>query len=169
MKIAILGAQGSGKTQLAHDLSCRLRSLHDVTSVIADTPPLMAAVYGDLLHDNQTLYESAFAHHKTYDLTLVSGLDIPCSGGRPHDAGSVSRELVDAQLRVALTRGRIAYTVIYGWGPARVDAALNAIAPLRHDRAIATNTSHWQWTCDKCSDAACEHQIFTGRLKIGAA
>jgi len=173
MKIAILGAQGSGKTQLAHDLSCRLRLVSDLTSTVADNPPLMAAVYRDLLQGDPSLYACALAQHKTYDLTLLTGLDLVRAHEPEHDARSVSREAVDAQLRAVLTRGQIAYTVVYGLGPARVDAALKAIAPWRHRQANtpaadAATANRWQWSCEKCSDAACEHQLFTGRLKIDA-
>ncbi|MEO8117759.1 MAG: AAA family ATPase [Rhodoferax sp.] len=140
-----------------------------MASLITDNPPLMAAIYADLLHGDQTLYESALAHHKTYDLTLVAGLDIPWRGDRQHDAASPSREAIDAQLRATLARGQIAYTVVYGLGPARVEAALNAIAPLRHDRVKpdSSGEGNWQWSCEKCSDPECEHRMFTGLLKIG--
>lgn len=169
MRIAILGAQGSGKTQLALDLGRRLPSLSGAASTIADTPPLMAAIYDDLLHGDQTRYDPALAHHRTYDLTLVAALDIPWRSDSRHHAGSLSREAVDAQLRATLARGQIAYTVIYGLGPARVEAALNAISPLRHDRAKPNPgiPGHWQWSCEKCSDPECEHRMFTGQLKIG--
>lgn len=169
MRIAILGAQGSGKTQLAHDLGRRLQLLGGVASRITDIPPLMAAIYADLLHGDQTRYDPALAQHRTYDLTLVAGLDIPWRSDSQHCAGSLSREAVDAQLRATLARGQIAYTVIYGLGPARVGAALNAISPLRHDRAKQNPgiPGHWQWSCEKCSDPECEHRMFTGQLKIG--
>ncbi|WP_114971172.1 AAA family ATPase [Rhodoferax ferrireducens] len=169
MRIAIVGAKGSGKTQLACDLSRCLHLRNDLACIIADMAPLMAAIYADLLHGDQTLYESALAHHKTYDLTLVAGLDIPWRGDGQHDAASLSREAVDAQLRATLARGQIAYTVVYGLGPARVEAALNAISPLRHDRVQPDSSarSNWQWSCEKCSDPQCEHRMFTGLLKTG--
>lgn len=173
MKIALLGAPGSGKTQLAYELTQRLRTAtagEDAVDVlITDAPPLMAAIYADLLHNDQTRYALALTEHKIYDLTLVSGLDIPGSSGRQQHDGPASREAVDARLRFALTRGKIAYAVIYGRGLARVDAALKAIASLRDDRAKpnASNPGHWQWSCEKCSDPECEHRLFTGLLKIG--
>lgn len=173
MKIAVLGAQGSGKTQLAHELTQRLSDMgagEDAASVvIADTPPLMAAIYFDLEHDDQKLSDLALAQHKIFDLTLVAGLDIPCGGGKRLQVGSVSREAVDARLRITLTRGDIAYAVIYGQGPARVETALKAISSLRDDRvqAIAVGVSQRQWSCEKCSDPECEHRMFTGLLKPG--
>lgn len=164
-----MGAQGSGKTQLVGDLSRCLHLRNDMACVITDMTPLMAAIYADLLHGDQTLYEPALAHHKTYDLTLVAGLDIPWRDDRQHDAASLSREAVDVQLRATLAHGQIAYTVVYGLGPARVEAALNAISPWRQDRVkpYSSGGGNWQWSCEKCSDPECEHRMFTGLLKIG--
>lgn len=169
MRIAILGAQGSGKTQLAHELSRCLHLRQDVACTVSDKAPLMAAIYADLLHGDPTLYEPALADQKTYDLTLVAGLDIPWRDNRVHEAASLPREAVDAQLRATLARGQIAYTVVYGLGLARLEAALNAIAPWRHERIKPDSSarSPWQWSCEKCSDPQCEHQMFTGLLKTG--
>lgn len=171
MKIAVLGARGSGKTQLADELARHLRSVtagEDAANVvIADTPPLMAAIYSALRHDDQMLCEVALVQHEIYDLTLVTGLDVPCSGGRRQHDESDSREAVDAQLRSTLMRGKIAYAVVYGHGPARVDAALKAVASLGHQRVEphADGASQRQWSCEKCSDPECEHRMFTGLLK----
>lgn len=171
MNIAILGAQGSGKTQLANDLSQRLSlpaaGTNTVKVEIADAPALMTAVYCDLLKNDPTLYESALAQHKIYAFTLVCALDIDCGCDKQTSGGSGGREAVDARLRVVLTRNKIAYAVIYGQGPARVDAALRAIS-CRQDVRIAPITSrqkHWQWSCEKCSDPACERRLFTDQLK----
>lgn len=169
MKIAVLGAQGSGKTQLADELSHCLQLLNDVKIIITDAPPLMAAIYDDLLHGDQMPCDLALADHKIYDLTLVCGLDIPCSSGWQHRDGSISREAVDTRLRVALTRGKIAYTVIYGQGSDRVHAALKAIASLRTGQVKphSVDESQRQWSCEKCSDPECEHRMFTGLLRTG--
>lgn len=169
MKIALLGAPGTGKTQLAHDLSRHLPSLGYPLNAITDAPPLMAAICAGLRYDDPTLADLALAEHQIYDLTLVCGLDLPCPTGRQAPADAISRDAVDARLRAALTRGRIAYAVVYGQGPARVEAALNAIASLRGDR-IKPRTNRlpqWQASCEKCSDPECEHRMFTGQLNIG--
>jgi hypothetical protein len=173
MKIAVLGAQGSGKSQLARELTHRLC---DVTAggvaanvLIADAPALMAAIYFDLEHDDQKRCKAALTEHKIYDLTLVTGLDIPCRGGKQRLAEASRREAVDARLRLALTRGGIAYAVIYGQGPARVETALKAISSWRGDRVepVAPGSSRRQWSCEKCSDPECEHRMFTGLLEPG--
>jgi hypothetical protein len=165
MKIAILGAQGTGKSQLAQ----RLRSLQEVGTVITDAPPLMAAIHGGLRYRDQTLCDAALAQHERYDLTLVTGLDIACNSGQAQYEGSASRETVDARLRAMLTRAGIAYAVVYGQGPARVEAALKIISAWRGKRLEpqAAAISRRQWTCEKCSDPECEHRLFTGQLGIG--
>lgn len=171
MKIAVLGAQGTGKTQLARELTQhfvgRLAGEDAANVLIADAPPLMAAIYVDLAHDDPKRCDAALAEHKTYDLTLVTGLDIPCRGGQHRHSESLSREAVDARLRVTLTRGHVDYAVIYGQGPARVQTALKAISSWRGDRnePTAVSANRRQWLCEKCSDPECEHRLFTGLLK----
>lgn len=173
MKIAVLGAPGSGKTQLVNELTQYFRANtagdNAVKVEIADAPALMAAIYADLLHNDPTLYACALAQHQLYDLTLLSGLDIPLRTDRQTHTDAASREAVDGRLRATLTRGKITYAVVYGQGPARMDAALKAIAPLRDHSAKpnVTRSRHWQWACDKCSDPDCEHRMFTGQLNIG--
>jgi nicotinamide riboside kinase len=136
--------------------------------VVADAPPLMAALYADLLHNDQTRYAFALAQHQIYDLTLVCGLDIPCSKSKQQDAGSLPREAVDARLRAVLARGGSAYAVIYGQGPARMDAAIKTISSLQSKRfdSSAKNPKRWQWACEKCSDPECEQRMFTGQLNM---
>lgn len=173
IKIAVLGAPDSGTTQLASELVQHFRATSSADGltnlVVADAPPLMAALYADLLHNDQTRYAFALTQHQIYDLTLVCGLDTPGNRNRPHDTNSLSRETVDARLRAVLAGGKIAYAVIYGQGLARLDAALKAISRLRGDRAKSNTNSlkNWQWTCEKCSDPECEHRMFTGQLNIG--
>ena len=112
MKIAILGAESTGKTQLAQALSAHWNALgqsalwvpevlrewcdresrtphqHEqwdivqeqatrvlqapaVDWLIADTTPLMTAIYSELLFADRTLYDFALEHQRHYDITLV--------------------------------------------------------------------------------------------------
>ncbi|MEO6294049.1 MAG: ATP-binding protein, partial [Burkholderiaceae bacterium] len=118
MKIAILGAESTGKTELTRQLAAHfaadgrpvllvpefLREWCNTQSrtprpdeqlgiateqarrvdessqhaiLIVDTTPLMIAIYSDMLFDDQSLYDMALAHQRSYDLTLVTGLDLP--------------------------------------------------------------------------------------------
>ena len=45
--------------------------------LLADTTPLMVAIYSDLLFDDRSLYPMALEHQRSYDLTLLTGLDLP--------------------------------------------------------------------------------------------
>ncbi len=208
----MLGAESTGKTQLATDLAACLRSQgHSVshipeylrlwcddagrtpradeqqgiaqaqtaqiaqapssTYLLADTTALMTAVYSDLLFQDDTLYASALEQQRSFDLTLVTGLDLPWVADPQRD-GPHSRAPVDTALRAALARGNLPYQVVYGKDAARTRNALHAI------ESIATSTGpisargrfslnqgqHWKWNCEKCSDPECEHTLFSGLL-----
>ncbi len=210
MKVALLGAESTGKTQLANALVQHWRAqgqaVHSVAEylrewceragrtprpheqlgiaqeqarralaaapgdlLVADTTPLMVAIYSDMLFNDRSLYEFALAHQRHYDVTLVMGLDLPWVADGLQRDGPQVRLPVDALLRGALERAGVAYRVVYGSGNARLEQALSAInfivAPAYSTRA----TSHfdqkpaaWRWACDKCSDPDCEHRLFTG-------
>jgi hypothetical protein len=97
--------------------------------------------------------------HDGYDLTLLMGLDLP----QLANGGGASPAEVDMRLRRALDSDSIVYAVVYGTGQARIDCALQAIAYHRKPSSMRTRptASTWQWCCDTCSDAACEHRLFT--------
>lgn len=208
MRIALLGAECTGKTQLAAALlqalnnpagsaaavpevlrvwctehartpqsheqwpiarrqALQLEQLPDPGYVLADTSPLMTAIYSDLLFHDPSLYPFALQHQGRYDLTLVMGLDLPwVSDGIQRDGPAV-RARVDARLRQVLDTEAIPYCMVYGTGTARTACALQAIT--HHRGTVSTSAqqraSNWQWNCEKCSDARCEHQLFSALLK----
>ena len=169
MKIAILGAESTGKTQLAqnlhanwsalgrsalwvpevlrewceregrtpqpheqwgicHEQAARVLQAPAVDWLIADTTPLMTAIYSELLFADRTLYDFALAHQRLYDLTLVMGLDLPwVEDGLQRDGPHV-REPVDRLLRAALEQGGVRYQVICGSGPQRLAAAMRSVS-----------------------------------------
>ena len=103
--------------------------------------------------------------HRSYDLTLLMGLDLPRQPPSNVDSNPPTASQIDGRLRQVLDQAAIPYAVVYGMGQARTDCALQAIA---YHRARATrqktspaSASSWQWCCDTCSDAACEHRLFT--------
>ncbi|MDP3670678.1 MAG: hypothetical protein Q8R69_13410 [Telluria sp.] len=138
MKIAVVGAPGTGKSSLVHALRSALLANADTAecSVTEDWVP---------------------EQHRANDLTLLMGLDLSPS------SGSASTLQLDAGLRHTLDKQAIAYAVVYGTGQARYECALQAIA--YHRVQLQTRrkrpTSDWRWCCDTCSDAACEHRLFT--------
>lgn len=208
MRIALLGAECTGKTQLAAALMralndppgravvvpewlrswcaehARTPQCHEQRAIaqhqasliahtpdrgylLADTTPLMTALYSDLLFQDPTLYPFALEHQRQYDLTLVMGLDLPWVADGIQRDGPAARARVDARLRQVLDTEALPYCMVYGTGTARTTCALQAIERLRGVTSTSTyqRASNWQWSCEKCSDAVCEHQLFSTLLK----
>lgn len=214
IRIALLGAESTGKTRLAAELAAHLRAQGQTVAavpevlrewceregrtprpneqmaialeqarrvdqaaaadiVIADTTPLMTAVYSELLFGDCSLYDFALAHQRRYDLTLLTGLDLPWVADGLQRDGAQVREPVDALLRAALARAGLAYQVIYGTDGQRLENALIAINSIAVNTGISWAADRFDsnpaakaaWSCDKCSDPDCEHRLFTGLLR----
>lgn len=128
---------------------------HDI--VIADTTAVMVAIYSAILFEDASLYRFAVEHQRRYDVTLLTGLDLPwVADGLQRDGPHVQGP-VDAQVREILDRNGIAYRVVYGTGEERLRNALAAIDASLAPRSPVRN---WAWQCDKCSDPGCEHTLF---------
>ncbi|WP_298924991.1 hypothetical protein [uncultured Ramlibacter sp.] len=156
MKIALLGAQSTGKTSLATALATPLRSRGQSVTVVTAT---MLCPEGEL---------SAFALEQLhgYDAILLCGLDLPWVADGPQ-----AREAVDALIRTALQRQDLAYRVVYGIGPQRLANALRAIDSIASEGQSAGGSSRfpddsatWRHFCANCGDPQCERRIFSGRL-----
>ena len=201
VKIALLGAESTGKTQLSEDLATHLRGQGksvivvpeylrewcvrenrtprpeeqmpiaqeqerrvDIAAastdvVISDTTSLMVAIYSAMLFEDGSLYRFALERQRGYDLTLLTGLDLPWVADGLQRDGPHVREPVDALIRTALARANVPYRVVYGSGKERL---LNALAAMEAQPAIKRPRRAWTWSCDKCSDPGCEHRLFTG-------
>jgi HTH-type transcriptional repressor of NAD biosynthesis genes len=81
---------------------------------------------------------------------------------------------VDTLVRQALEREGIAYRVVYGQGPRRLNNALLALGlecedeaaqQIREQAQFAINKGRTVWQCNECSDPDCEHKLFTALLK----
>lgn len=137
--------------------------------LIADTTPLMVAVYSDLLFQDRSLYPFALAHQRGYALTLLMGLDLPWVADGLQRDGPHVQVPVDALVRAALEGAGLPYQVVYGRGPARLAHAeralrqLPALAERLPPLPEARNLVRWVCACD--SDADCEHRLFR-RLRI---
>jgi nicotinamide riboside kinase len=139
-KVAIVGAPFTGKTWLAADL---IRHLNGWSN-----PPCVMEC-NDL---------SGLA---SFDLTLLMGLDLPT----PPDVPQPQREQraqSDFQLREALRTAKIPFSTVYGLGELRSLAAMQAIEHRFNRQVNAQKSGTWIWSCDKCSDAQCEHRLFRG-------
>jgi len=134
-------------------------------SVIADTAPLMTAIYSEVLFQDTSLHANALEHHRTYDLTLVTGLDIPWVADGLQRDGVAVRASVNKKLREMLDVHRLPYSVVYGTGADRTRNALDAIAQhIGAPRPRSEHDTQWKWACDACSDPDCEHRLFSRLL-----
>jgi hypothetical protein len=109
--------------------------------------------------------QEAQLHRKLYDFTLLTGLDLAATAnsGARTDPQHVA---MDQALRASMDRHALAYTLVYGHGPARLDNAVLAIRfHLRNTQGLLQPSSPWRWSCEKCSDPDCEHQLFSGLLQ----
>jgi nicotinamide riboside kinase len=137
--------------------------------VVADTTPLMTAVYSELLFADASLYDMALAHQQHYALTLLTALDLPWVPDGLQRDGPQVREPVDRAVRGALAKAGVAWSVVSGNGAARVECALDAVTPLllrQHAPQAGLFTRlrerdaaqpAWQWVCEKCDVPECEH------------
>jgi len=202
MKIAILGAESTGKSSLAQSLALVLESratpaatiseaLRDWCNthartprpeeqwaiaqeqasrvdaataqvVIADTTPLMTAVYSELLFGDTSLYPFALQHQSRYTLTLLTGLDLPWVADGIQRDSAQARARVDARLRQVLQQHALPHSMVYGTGQARTVHALQAMDhALSYPQPMASAETRWRWNCEKCSDPECEHRLFS--------
>jgi HTH-type transcriptional repressor of NAD biosynthesis genes len=127
--------------------------------LIADTSPLMTAIYSDVLFQDPSLYPFALKHQRIYHHTLVTGLDLPWQADGIQRDGAVMRERIDTRLRDVLQREGVGFSMVYGQGKQRLAGALAVLEP--GASTLPPARSSWRWLCDKCSDADCEHRLFS--------
>lgn len=154
--------------------SVEMRPGFETDWIVADTTPLMTAVYSELLFGDESLFPMAFAHHhQRYQHTLLTGLDLPWVADGLQRDGAHVRGPVDRLLRQALARAGMGYRVVYGQGQQRLNNALLALGlesedenarQTRENAQFAINQGRTVWQCQECSDPDCEHKLFTGLL-----
>lgn len=144
---------------------------HDI--VIADTTPLMTAVYSRLLFADRSLEAEAVQVQARMDLTLLTALDLPWVADGLQRDGPQVRVPVDTVLRELLVGHGLRWSLVSGTGDARLASALDAVAPLVRPRrtpraGLFTRLAErdasqppWPWSCD-CDDPACEHRLRRG-------
>ncbi len=124
--------------------------------VIADTTALMTAVYSDVLFDDPSLYAESLLQHRSCRLTLLTGLDLPWVADGIQRDGPRVQHAVDARLRHVLQEQHLPFSVVYGAGQARADAALGAVWRCLQPPVPVAGQARWRWTCQHCGDGACE-------------
>jgi nicotinamide riboside kinase len=140
--------------------------------VVADTTALMTAVYSRLLFgDDSLIVPSLRAHAADVDCTLLTAIDLPWVADGHQRDGEHIRAPVDGVVRELLAAHCIAWALVSGSGSARVDAALDAVAPRL--RALAAPRAglftrlaereaampEWTWVCETCDVPECEHAL----------
>jgi len=219
LRIAIVGAESTGKTALAQALAGRLAGLtgqrctwvgewlrqwceregrtprpdeqaaiaehqhalidaaaqqHDI--VVCDTTALMTAVYSDLLFDDRSLVAYAVAQQRRCDVTLLTALDIEWVADGLQRDGPQVRGPVDDRVRALLITHQIPWSLVSGQGEARLEAAVDAVAPLLRRAGAAAGKGlfsrladrdaaqpAWSWACEHCDSPECEHLLMAGR------
>jgi nicotinamide riboside kinase len=149
-------------------------SAHDI--VVCDTTPLMTAVYHRYIFGDRSLDAEALAWQRRCTLTLLTALDLPwLADGHMRDGEHV-REPVDAAVREMLIGAGLPFVVVGGLGEARLEAAVDAVAPhLRRtdapvpglfSRLAARDAAQpeWRWVCETCDSPDCEHAARRQRL-----
>ena len=136
MKVAILGAPSSGKTELSLALEGFFQSKHIPLEVL-DNPHI------------QTLEQTNAA--------LLCGLDLAPS--------SASQSAIDQEIRSGLLKQGIVFQVVYGRGTQRLHNALFCLATQAPQWTTALRRNdipvRWSGPCETCGDGLCEHQLFT--------
>lgn len=147
----------------------------DGALVLADTTPLMTAVYSEIVFGDRSLYAEALARQARCTLTLLTGLDLPWQPDGLQRDGPHVQVPVDTLLRNALDGARLPYAVIYGQGTQRHDAALAALtpwlAPAASSSAASTSVPdtanapapRLRSRCRECLQPDCEHQLLLPR------
>ena len=147
------------------------------TIVVCDTTPLMTAIYSQLLFKDASLDADAISFQRTMSLSLLTALDLPWVPDGLQRDGPQVRAPVDAALRGMLIGQRLPFALVAGQGPARVQTAMDAVAPLlrglpspkrglftRLDERNASPAAR-PWSCEWCDDPACaalEHALRRG-------
>lgn len=138
--------------------------------VVADTSALQTAVYSRQVFGDRSLdAEAAVLHARDVRLTLLTALDLPWVADGLQRDGEHVREPVDAALRELLHAHRLPWVLVTGTGPARLEAALDAVAPLLRTRALPRaglltrltqrEAAEAPWRCETCDQPDCEHRL----------
>jgi nicotinamide riboside kinase len=146
---------------------------HDI--VVCDTTALMTAVYSRLIFGDRSLEPVAAMHHLRIPLTLLTALDLPWVPDGLQRDGPQVREPVDTLVRELLLAQGQRWSLVGGTGPARLQSALDAVAPLLRARPAPrrglftrldernAEPSARAWSCEFCDDPGCENRLRGGQ------
>lgn len=105
---------------------------HDI--VVADTTALMTAVYGQHYFGDESLVAPALAAQRDCALTLLTALDLAWQADGELRDGPAAQQAVDGRLRTLLIGHGLRWSLVAGRGAARLEAAIDAVAPVLRQR-----------------------------------
>jgi len=136
--IALIGADDSGKARLAEALAQRLAQRGIAARLVVQPLPGRAFDAGTLQ-------------------ALGCALILLIAPASPTP--------MDDMLRQALMDAKLGFAVVHGEGGEQLANAWNAINVAADSddgrRAAPEGAGSWSWACEKCSDPACEHRLFS--------
>jgi NadR type nicotinamide-nucleotide adenylyltransferase len=95
--------------------------------VAFDSAPLVTALYSRIYFDDDRFIAAAIAHHRSYDVTLVTDIDLPwLADGVQRDSAAV-RARFHAELMRSLDAEAIAYDLVRGSGETRFDRGMAVV------------------------------------------
>lgn len=179
VKVAVLGAAGTGKTALTRALKQTLTPALTNSSAltgaddesgwhITDESPLQKWLSGQTPESilaeqaDVTALQAALTQQRGFDHHLLLALDIPAPLAAGMAQGEEQRQQMDALLRSTLVQARLPFQVIYGLGEQRLAQALAALGKPAAESGAGRKP--WVWVCDKCSDPVCEHRLLSDLL-----
>ena len=169
-----------GRTPLAHEQAgiarlqeqAILAAASGMTNgdvLVADTTPLMTAIYSrHYFHDN-SLLPGALAVQQQFDHTLLMGLDLPWHADGLQRDGPATRQAIDTLLRATLNEAGLPYRVILGQGQSRLQQAMTVLSYAPPSAPVlcaehARNGMGDMHLCAQCGNAWAERQLFSRLL-----
>ena len=168
-----------GRTPQPHEQAPLMRATHErITAaaathdiVVCDTTALMTAVYSQVVFGDASLRPRAIELQRRMHATLLMALDLPWVADGIQRDGPQVQPVVDTLLREWLAGAGLPWSLVAGQGEARLDNAIDALAPLLRPRSAPgsglftrldaregqAGAARWR-RCD-CDDPACERAL----------
>ena len=152
--------------QQAQDIAAAATQLGQEGLLVADTTPLMTAVYSLHYFNDASLLPHALDVQRQFNHTLLMGLDLPWQADGIQRDGPATQQAIDTLLRTVLNQADLPYRVVYGRGPARLEQALTVLRyatpttqTLCTEHTSGSSTAFH--TCAQCGNAWAERQLFS--------
>ena len=132
--------------------------------VISDSSALMTALYSHYYFGDQSLLDHGLKHQSRFQLTFLTGLDVPWVEDGIQRDHPQARLAIDTLVRQTLLNHQIPFTTVYGTRAQRLNTLLTAVEFYAKNSPEQPPQQAWQWCCEKCSDASSERQLFSALI-----